>query len=582
MRALLDASDESVLLLDPEGGILAINAFGAERFGQVPEAMAGKNFFDLMPPDLAVSRRAAVQNVVITGEHMHMQDRRGAVFFDNTIYPVMDESGAVESVAVYAKNVTEQHRVNAVDDIFRHLDTVLLKWRMNLESIAQIFCDDILPVFDLAAAWVGRAEKDGRITLLASAEGVDKGLLDSLRESRLRWDDAPSCCLPAGAVIRNGHQQIVAPGERECQSCSVVARVALLMPLILRGETWGVLTLYGRDPRHFDGPQLPIRLAAVASRLGISLESALQQEWLTLLDTALAGVDNAVFITDANASILWSNHSFTQLSGYATEEVLGKTPKLFSSGAQDVDFYQHFWQTIKGGGTWHGDIVNVRRDGTLYTVSQAVTPLLNTNGQVSHYVAILEDITERKATEERIQHTAHFDLLTDLPNRGLFFDRLGQALALARRDEQAGALLFLDLDHFKEVNDQLGHAAGDTLLITVAKRLRGQVRESDTVARLGGDEFTVILPSLRDSDDATRVADKILAAIAQPLFIAGRELAVGVSIGIALFPESGNTVEQILNAADDAMYLAKRTGRNRYAFATAEAAKEAEATTVKT
>ncbi len=196
--------------------------------------------------------------------------------------------------------------------------------------------------------------------------------------------------------------------------------------------------------------------------------------------------------------------------------------------------------------------------------------MLNSNGQVSHYVTILEDISERRAAEERMQHTAHFDLLTDLPNRGLFFDRLGQALALARREERSGALMFLDLDRFKQVNDQLGHAAGDTLLIAVAQRLRGEVRESDTVARLAGDEFTVILPNLRDEHDATRVADKILAAIAQPLVIAGREVTVGVSIGIAFFPKHGNTVEQIVNAADNAMYLAKKTGRNRYALASEE------------
>jgi len=576
IRALLDASGESVLLLDPEGTILTINAFAAQRLGQLPDAMIGKNFFELLPPELAATRQAAMQHVVLTAEPIHTQDRRGTICFENSLYPVRDESGVVESVAVYAKDVTEQHRAKEVEDIFRHLDTVLLKWQMNLETIAQLFCDAILPVFDLTAAWIGRAEKDGRLTLLATAEGRDQGLLAPLRDSGLRWDGVPASCLPTRAVIRSGHRQIVAFDDRQCQSCSAAAHAigacaALLLPLTLRGETWGVLTLYGRDAAQFEGPQLPLQLAAIAGRLGVSLESALQQEWLTLLDAALAGVDNAVLITDANASIVWANRSFTRLSGYTSEEILGKTPELFSSGVQDADFYQSFWQTIRSGGTWHGDIVNARRDGIRYTVNQTVTPLRNANGQVSHYVAILEDISERKAAEERIQHSAHFDLLTDLPNRRLFFDRLGQALIVAHRDDHAGALLFLDLDRFKEVNDQLGHAAGDTLLIAVAKRLRAEVRESDTVARLAGDEFTVTLPNLRDRDDAAHVADKILAAIAKPFLLAGKELTVGVSIGIALFPEHGNTVEQILNAADKAMYLAKETGRNRYAFATAEA-----------
>lgn len=381
----------------------------------------------------------------------------------------------MESVAVYAKDVTEQHRTKAVDDIFRHLDTVLLKWRMNLESIAQIFCDDILPVFDLAAAWIGRAEKDGQITLLASAEGSDPGCLNQLRTRPLRWNDEPGCCLPAASVIRSGQRQIGATTDPLCADCSAVShaegqRPIMTLPLTLRGTTWGVLTLYGCDARQFEGALLQARLVGMAARLGTALESAVQQEWLTLLDAALAGVDNAVFITDANASVLWVNRAFTQLSGYSSDEILGKTPKLFNSGVQDANFYKLFWETIQAGGTWHSDIVNARRDGSRYTVRQTVTPLRNTDEQVTHFVAILEDITQRKAEEERIQHAAQFDLLTDLPNRALFFDRLGQALALGRRDGQSGALLFLDLDHFKDVNDHLGHAAGDSLLIAVAAR----------------------------------------------------------------------------------------------------------------
>jgi len=568
MRALLDAGDESVMLLDPQGGILAINAFAARRFGETPESMAGRDFFAFLPPELAASRLAALQYVVASGEPLRTQDRRGALFFDNSLYPVKNASGAVESVAIYAKDVSEAQRAKAVEDIFRHLDTVLLKWQMNLESIAQIFCDDLLPVFNLTAAWIGRAEKDGRLSMVAGAEGAAQCLLDSVRERRLRWDEGSACCLPAGEAIRSGNRQIVAADDlRLCPTCSLGAPSILMLPLSLRGKTWGVLSLHGRDADQFAGPQLPLRLAAIAARLGVTLESAAQQEWLTLLDTALAGVGNAVFITDAKAGILWANRAFTQLSGYANEEIIGRTPHLFQSGAQDADFYRRFWQAIASGQTWHGEVVNLRRDGGRYTVSQTVTPLLNGNGQVSHYVAIVEDISERKAAEERIRHTANFDLLTDLPNRGLFFDRLGQALALACRDGLSGALLFLDLDRFKEVNDQLGHATGDTLLSAVAQRLRGQVRESDTVARLGGDEFTVILPSLRERDDATSVADKIIAALGQPFTLGGHTVGVGVSIGIALFPEHGNSVEQLLNAADHAMYLAKKGGRNRYVFA---------------
>lgn len=571
MHALLDASGESVLLLDPDGRVLAINAFAATRFSQTPETVMGRNFFDFMPPELAGSRRAAVRQVALTGEPLHTHDQRGAIFFDNHIYPVKDEFGAVESVAIYAKDVTQQQHAQRVDDIFRHLDTVLLKWRINLESIAQMFCDDILPAFDLVGAWIGQTEKDGRIALRASAEVAGSGLLDQLREHGLRWAGAPPCCAPAADVIRHGQRRVIELDDADA-ACGMAARAigaraVLILPLALRDQTWGVLTLYGRAPRQFNEPELAARLDAVAARLGVSLESASQQEWLSLLDTALAAVDNAVLITDADAAILWANRSFSDLSGYSSEEVLGKTPKMFSSGVQDGDFYRRFWSAIRSGATWRGEIVNARRDGSHYTVNQTVTPLLNSNGQISHYVAILEDISARKLAEERIAYAASHDLLTGLPNRGAFFDRLEQALALTRRDGLGGALLFLDLDRFKQVNDQLGHAAGDSLLIAVAQRLRAQVRASDTVARLAGDEFTVILPHLAQQNDAAAIADKILAAIAQPLSIAGTELNIGISIGIALFPQHGATVEDILNASDNAMYAAKKAGRHGYAFA---------------
>lgn len=580
MRALIDATNESVLLLDPEGNVLAINAFGASRFGQQPEDINGKNFYALLPHDLADSRRSTVQQAISTGQPLHTQDRRGAVFFNNSLFPVKNAVGAVESVAVFAKDVTEQHSTKEVDGIFSHLDAALLKRRMNLESIAKMFCEEILPVFDLAAAWIGRAEKHGQIALVASAEDGNKGPLSSLRGACLRGDGGSARC-PAAAVVRSGHWEIVRSDTEPCESCNARTsasppRATIILPLSLRATTWGVLALYGRDAQQFEGEQFPQRLATIATRVGSALESALQQEWLTLLDAALASVDNSVFITDAKANILWVNRAFTLLSGYVSDDILGKTPKLFSSGVQDADFYQQFWQTIKAGTTWHGDIVNARRDGTPYLVSQTVTPLLNAEGQVSHYVAILEDITQRRTEEERIKHAAQFDRLTDLPNRSLFFDRLGQALALGRRDEIPGALMFLDLDHFKEVNDQLGHAGGDCLLVEVANRLREQLRESDTVARLGGDEFTVILPSLRDDRDAVRVANNIIASLGKPFDIGGTQANIGVSIGIAFFPQHGNSVESILNAADNAMYLSKSAGRNCYTFATVDFRPDAE------
>lgn len=401
MRALLDATRESVLLLDPEGVILEINAFAAQRFGQSPEALVGRNFFALIPPELAATRRAIIRQVAATGEPTESDDRRGSVHFHNSLYPVKNEAGVVESVAVFAKDVTEQHRAKGVDDIFRHLDSVLLKWQMNLESIAQMFCDGIVPVFGLSAAWIARAEQDGRLAAMAGAGG-SADILGRLRDSDLRWKGENGVSLPAEAVVRFGHRRIIrssdgVAGSPETSALMQGAPVALLMPLSLRGTTWGVLVLCGSEPTQFDSPEVPVRLGALASRLGASLESAQQQEWLTLFDAALAGIGNGVFITDAGGVIRWVNRSFVELSGYTPEQLVGQNPKMLGSGVHGTDFYRRFWETILAGNPWRGDIVNARPNGSRYTVRQTITPLVDMGGEIGHFVAILEDISVREA-----------------------------------------------------------------------------------------------------------------------------------------------------------------------------------------
>ncbi|MER2541226.1 MAG: PAS domain S-box protein [Azonexus sp.] len=404
MRALLDASDESVLLLTPDGTILEINAFAAQRFGQLPQEMSGKSFFDLMPASLAKTRREAINYVAETGEMLRMQDQRGAIFFDNSIYPVKDEHGVVESVGIYAKDVTEQHRTKQEEELFQHIGTVLMRWRIDSNAVAQIFCDDVLSVFDLAAAWISIAKPDGTLALLAASNGITDSVLGHLCED----GKASTPCLPVAAVIASGKRQTVYFDSLACPSCTESARTlgarqAIFLPLTLHGEAWGALALYGREPDQFDKGLLQQRMLAFANRLSILLESAMQQERLSLFDSALAEVGNAVMITDANGRIVWVNRAFTELSGYVSDEIIGKTPKLFKSGLQDAQFYAQFWRKISSGTTWHSDIVNRRKDGSHYSANEMVTPLLNADGEISHYVSILEDISERKHQEKELQ-----------------------------------------------------------------------------------------------------------------------------------------------------------------------------------
>jgi diguanylate cyclase (GGDEF)-like protein/PAS domain S-box-containing protein len=285
-----------------------------------------------------------------------------------------------------------------------------------------------------------------------------------------------------------------------------------------------------------------------------------------LLARALEAAANAVFIADRNGRIVWVNDAFCRLSGYGRDEAIGRTPGLLKSGRQSAEFYRELWETILAGCAWQGEVVERRRDGSLWTANQVITPLLDDSGTISHFVAIQHDVTASTQAREAIERLAFHDSLTGLPNRVSFLESLGRAIARAAAEHRVLALLYLDLDDFKPVNDALGHAAGDELLIAVAERLRGAVRKTDVVARLGGDEFAVLLTDVANPDVAGALAAKLVERIGQPYMLNRRRIAVGASIGISLFPRDGATTDELLSRADAAMYAAKAEGRRRYRY----------------
>lgn len=289
---------------------------------------------------------------------------------------------------------------------------------------------------------------------------------------------------------------------------------------------------------------------------------------LRLFEAALNSAANGIVITDIHATVEWANPAFTTMTGRTLVEAVGRTPgEMLNSGKQDAAFYQRMWDCILAGRVWSGELVNRRKDGSLYDESLTISPVTDRNGTIRHFIAIKQDISERKAIEESVQHLAHHDHLTDLPNRTLLDGRLAQALAQARRDRGTVAVMFLDLDQFKPVNDILGHDIGDLLLREVAHRLQSCVpRESDTVSRLGGDEFVILLAQIDKAWDAAVVAGKLLASLRRPFTIGPHHIDISGSIGIAVYPHHAEEVNGLLKNADTAMYHAKKAGRNCYRF----------------
>lgn len=290
-----------------------------------------------------------------------------------------------------------------------------------------------------------------------------------------------------------------------------------------------------------------------------------REDALRLAATVFETVDEGVVVSDTNNIIMMVNPAFSTITGFSPEEIVGKNLRVLRTGAQPEKFYKDLWDTLTETGSWSGEITNRRKDGTPYTEWLSIKMVQDDSGYISHYVGVFSDITARKATEEHVQHLAHYDMLTDLPNRSLLTDRLHQALAQARREKSMLAVMFLDLDKFKPVNDALGHDIGDLLLKDVATRLESCIqRESDTVSRIGGDEFVILLPHIEDENEAIIMAKKVLHSLNQPFDINDNKIEISSSIGIAIYPEHGIEAKQLMKNADTAMYHAKESGRNGY------------------
>ena len=298
--------------------------------------------------------------------------------------------------------------------------------------------------------------------------------------------------------------------------------------------------------------------------LDVTTEHETREE-LQLASVIIESTAEGVMITDAEAKIQSVNPGFTRITGYSLDEVRGNNPSVLSSGRHEGSYYQEMWQSLAESGQWHGDIWNRRKSGEIYPQWLSISAI-KSNDEVVHYVGVLSDISMIQESQERLQFLAYHDVLTGLPNRLMLMGELDNAIKRARRHDQLLSVLFLDLDGFKAVNDNMGHLAGDELLRAVAERLTATVREADLLARLGGDEFVVLLEDLTGAEQVNAVALKIMNSFRQPFVIQQKPIELSVSIGISLFPQDADNTTDLMNLADAAMYLAKKEGEARYCF----------------
>lgn len=336
----------------------------------------------------------------------------------------------------------------------------------------------------------------------------------------------------------------------------------------IHAENWCVMPLLGTE-RYLAIDAGPVRdasgrIIAVVETLRDRTAHKLDELRLRQMASVFEHSQEGIMITDPATRILDVNASFVRVTGYSREEALGRTPALLRSGLQDAAFYRALWRDLNATGRWHGEIWNRKRSGELYPEILHINAVHDPSGRVTHYIGMFIDITDLKNSQRSLENLAHYDALTGLPNRLLLGDRLRQALDGARRHERLTAVCFLDLDHFKLINDRHGHEIGDRLLIHIGRRLLDALRSGDTVARLGGDEFAILLNDLRNQEELDNVLVRLLDGVAHPVRLDDLQIVTTVSVGVTLYPFDDHDPDTLLRHADQAMYQAKQMGRNRY------------------
>ncbi|MBU0621889.1 MAG: diguanylate cyclase [Gammaproteobacteria bacterium] len=464
--------------------------------------------------------------------------------------------------AILRSNLREQV---VTDYLMKEIDQLILLG-YDLPYLNDRICSRMVELFDLKLVWIGARMPDGVVQPVASA-----GQSAYLEGIEVRWDDTPQGNGPVGRAIRGNKPEslkadspMFKPWRARAETFAM--RDILAMPLGIKGEVVGALVMYsGRDDA-FDKLTVS-RLSAFAGRVTVAMLGAQEQQELRLMHVAMSNAANAMFITRRDGIIEWLNEALSRFSGYSMDELTGANPRIFNSGQHDNSYWAEMWASILRGEPWRGDVVNRNRNGELYTVSQSVSPLFNEQGELTHFLAVQQDISEKKRLEEEIRHLAYHDPLTQLPNRMLFRDRVQQAIVQAHRSGHRLAVMFIDLDGFKAVNDLHGHSSGDCLLQEIAARTKLCIRSGDTVARLGGDEFTTLLHDVGDRESIERVARKLLDAAMRSCELgSGIAASVSFSIGISVYPDDGDSFDALLSHADQAMYEAKQGGKNRYVF----------------
>lgn len=540
---------------------------------------ADQHILELTAPITYSYRESATIHAKFSLESVYQRQRGFAaqfagIFLAFSILAALLLYFALQSKKEFAKAARITRLYNALSEINQAI--------VRMEREEQLFplvCRCAVEFGGMSMAFVAQIDEKDKLFRAVASYGRGNDFLEDITISPLA--DVPEGRGPIGVAYRENREIIVNNYLTDPMTAPWHERAvynhwnaAGAFPIQRGGRPYAVLSVYHAQINPFDAEAIAL-LSEMSRDIAFSLDNfdrevqrKAAEESLRMAGFIYEKSSEGMMVVDADNVILDVNPAFSRITGYASDEAIGKTPSFLKSGRHDADFYQAMWNEINATGNWIGEIWDKRRSGEVYPKWLTINTIYNDDGSVRFRFALFIDISERKKSEEQIWQQANFDHLTELPNWRMFHDRLNQEMKKSRRTGLPLAVLFLDLDHFKEINDTLGHVKGDLLLIEAAQRLLSCVRESDTVARFGGDEFVLILSALADPDNVERICECILAKLSAP-FQLGDDLAyVSASIGITLYPSDATEIEALLRNADQAMYAAKNAGRNRYSYYT--------------
>ena len=590
LQATMDAIPDLMFEVDIDGRFYDYHAHRSDLLAVPPEAITGKTLAEVMPPEVAgigmQALREASKKGWSGGQQYELQLPQGTFWFELSVAKKHADAAHGERYIVLAHDITARKsaeaKVQRLTKLYAALsqcNQAIVRCTEEAELFPQI-CKDAVVFGGLKMVWIGMVDRaDGLLKPIAAfGAGIEylDGIVISIEDSQ------PAGRGPTGTSVRENrpvwcqdfaHDPSTAPWHERGAKFGWAASASL--PLHRKGKVVGALVLYSGEINAFDEAEqnllveMAMDISFALDRFADAAQRNKLENSLSMLSFAVEQSPSSIVITDLDANIVYANAAFSKQTGYAMHEVVGKKTSIMSSGKTSQQTYDDLWGHLKQGKTWKGELINRHKDGREYVESVMISPVRDHSGKVTNYLEIKEDVTEKKEAEERIKQLAHFDQLTGLPNRTLLQDHFRYALSLAQRRGEYLTVMFLDLDHFKNINDTLGHTLGDELLMEVSRRLKSVLREEDTVSRLGGDEFIFILPGTNEHG-ASHVAEKLLNVFSESYLIGQQELLLTSSIGIAIYPEDGRDMETLSKNADAAMYQVKQSGRNGFRFFTQE------------